>query len=186
MPEFYVYFRCWRGFTDAFPFEQFATLPDDEIERAVTESAKEWEKANRGRMHAQQKREITELREKLSRHSQTGLRLDLKRDRRFSRSSSEIANNPIGSKHLLGRNMNTRRYVPRSRLNPIRQRLVLAARGKRPLRSPGSFTIGACADAIQAAAGDEPHCIAPSATSPDGSNDTRIGSAGRQLAPYIG
>jgi hypothetical protein len=34
----FVYVRYWPGFTDSFPYEQFSTLPENEIERALRAS----------------------------------------------------------------------------------------------------------------------------------------------------
>jgi hypothetical protein len=44
--SYYVYFRCWPGFTDAFPYEKFGSLPDDEVLVAVHKAinARLWER----------------------------------------------------------------------------------------------------------------------------------------------
>jgi len=34
-PTHFVYFRCWPGFADGFPYSLFNGLPDDEAERAI-------------------------------------------------------------------------------------------------------------------------------------------------------
>lgn len=35
MADYFLYFRCWPGFSEPFPFEQFNALPDDELPRAL-------------------------------------------------------------------------------------------------------------------------------------------------------
>ena len=47
MSEHYVFFRCWHGFRNGFPFDQFNHLPDDEIRPALDEHAREWLRENR-------------------------------------------------------------------------------------------------------------------------------------------
>ena len=37
----YVFFRCWPGFTEPFPFERFNALPDDELASALDAFARE-------------------------------------------------------------------------------------------------------------------------------------------------
>ncbi len=52
MPGFYLYFRCWPGFTDHFPFEKFNGLPDSEIQEALDKFARHWKTKNQAKLDA--------------------------------------------------------------------------------------------------------------------------------------
>ena len=41
MAGYFLFFRCWPGFTKPFPFEQFNALPDDELGSALDSFARE-------------------------------------------------------------------------------------------------------------------------------------------------
>ena len=41
MAEYFVFFRCWPGFSDPFPIEQFNGLPDEEVGPALKSFAQE-------------------------------------------------------------------------------------------------------------------------------------------------
>jgi len=41
MAGYYVFFRCWPGFTEAFPFDRFNALPDDKVADALNSFAQE-------------------------------------------------------------------------------------------------------------------------------------------------
>jgi len=41
MAEYFLFFRCWPGFSDPFPFERFNALPDDELPSALEVFARE-------------------------------------------------------------------------------------------------------------------------------------------------
>lgn len=54
MPGFYLYFRCWPGFTDRFPFDKFNGLPDTEIQGALDKFARHWITKNQAKLDARE------------------------------------------------------------------------------------------------------------------------------------
>lgn len=54
MPGFYLYFRCWPGFTDRFPFDKFNGLPDTEIRGALDKFARHWITKNQAKLDARE------------------------------------------------------------------------------------------------------------------------------------
>jgi len=60
MPGHYVFVRCWVGFTDAFPFEEFNCLPDSQIVDAIESYALDWLRKNKAAAREEIRRRKTE------------------------------------------------------------------------------------------------------------------------------
>ena len=70
MAAYYLFFRCWPGFTEQFPIDRFNALSDDELPDALDTFAQEQLHANKStikRVRAERKRQLLEAMKRQSR-----------------------------------------------------------------------------------------------------------------------